>query len=132
MKKYLVFASLLMAVGVILGALGAHALEGKISPVQIDSYKTGVRYMVWHALAIFIIQVIPEKLLSQGAKNRISSLFILGILFFSVSIFLLSTRAIFGLEDSLAFLGPVTPIGGLILIIAWIYLAVQVGIKSKS
>lgn len=120
-----------MALGVVLGALGAHALDGKIDPGQIDSFKTGVRYQVWHSLAILLIQVIPEKTLSQKVKNTVSGLFIFGIIFFSLSIYLLSTRAIFGLEDSLGFLGPVTPIGGLILILSWIYLAIQLSLKSK-
>lgn len=131
MKKYLVIASALMALGVILGAMGAHALDGKISPDQINSFKTGVRYQVWHALAIFIVQAIPEKNLSQKVKNTVSSLFILGIIFFSLSIYILSTRPIFGMEDSLGFLGPVTPVGGLLLILSWIYLAVQISLQSK-
>jgi len=120
-----------MAVGVVLGALGAHALDGKIQPDQIDSFKTGVRYHVWHALAILIVQIIPENTLSQKVKNTVSALFLLGIVFFSVSIYILSTREIFGLENSLGFLGPVTPVGGLILILSWIYLAVQLSFKSK-
>jgi len=120
-----------MALGVVLGALGAHALDGKINPEQIDSFKTGVRYQLWHALAILMVQVIPEKTLSQKVKNTVSGLFILGIVFFSLSIYLLSTRGIFGLEDSLGFLGPVTPIGGLILILSWIYLAIQLSFQSK-
>jgi len=115
-----------------LGALGAHGLEGKIKPDQIDSFKSGVRYQVWHALALFMVQLIPDKLLSQKVKNTVSALFILGIVFFSLSIYLLSTRAIFGLENALGFLGPITPIGGLILIISWIYLAVQLGISKKN
>jgi uncharacterized membrane protein YgdD (TMEM256/DUF423 family) len=132
MKKYLVIASALMAVGVVLGALGAHALEGRLDPGQIDSFKTGVRYQVWHTLAVFIVQLIPEKALSQKVKNTVSALFILGIVFFSLSIYILSTRPIFGMEGSLGFLGPVTPIGGLILIISWIYLAVQLGIRKNN
>lgn len=132
MKKYLVIASALMAVGVVLGALGAHALEGRLDPGQIDSFKTGVRYQVWHTLAIFIVQVIPEKVLSQKVKNTVSALFILGIVFFCLSIYILSTRPIFGMEGSLGFLGPVTPIGGLILIISWIYLAAQLGIRKNN
>lgn len=121
-----------MALGVVLGALGAHALEGRIEASQIESFKTGVRYQVWHALALFMVQLIPDKLLPQKVKNTVSLLFILGIIFFSLSIYLLSTRAIFGMEESLSFLGPVTPIGGLILIISWIYLAVQLGISKKN
>jgi uncharacterized membrane protein YgdD (TMEM256/DUF423 family) len=132
MKKYLVIASALMAVGVVLGALGAHALEGRLDPGQIDSFKTGVRYQVWHTLAVFIVQLIPEKALSQKVKNTVSALFILGIVFFSLSIYILSTRPIFGMEGSMGFLGPVTPIGGLILIISWIYLAVQLGIRKNN
>lgn len=132
MKKYLVLASSFMAIGVVLGALGAHALDGKIDPNQIDSFKTGVRYQVWHALAIFMVQLIPEQLLSQKVKNTVSALFILGILFFSLSIYILSTRSIFGMEGALGFLGPITPIGGLILILSWIYMAVQLGISRNN
>lgn len=132
MKKYLAIASFSMAVAVVLGALGAHALEQKLSPDQVDSFTTGVRYQVWHSLAIILIQLIPSNLLSDKVRNTVSSLFLIGICFFSISIYLLSTRPIFGMEGQLGFLGPVTPIGGLILILSWIYLGVQLTIGPKT
>ena len=90
-KTYFVIAAFSMAIAVILGALGAHALTEFLSPGQLDSFKTGVRYQVWHSLAIFILMLLPETFISLKAKSRVALLFVGGIILFSFSIYFLTT-----------------------------------------
>ncbi len=121
-----------MAMAVVLGALGAHALEALISPEQLDSFKTGVRYQAWHSLALIILGFSGIQLLGKKSFKVLTILFIGGIIFFSISIYLLSTRELLGIESWKSFLGPITPIGGLLLISGWLFLGFQAIRGSKS
>lgn len=114
-NNFLFIASVLGAVAVALGALGAHALEKVFTADQLDSWATAVRYQMWHALLLVLLSFSPVFYSSLG--QRIGQIFILGILFFSGSIYLL-------LLLEWKFLGPVTPVGGLLLIAGWVLLAV--------
>ena len=100
---------------VALGALGAHALKEILTENQLHSFETGVRYQFFHALAILFLAVNAEKFNHQ--LKRSLYLMSVGICCFSFSIYLLSLQEILGF--SLSFLGPITPIGGLLLISAW-------------
>jgi len=122
MKNWIVFATVLGAVTVILGAIGAHGLQDKLSDVQLNSFATGVRYQYYHIVAM-ILAVVLSKQFSANLKVSLW-LFAIGTLFFSGSIFLLSTIPVHGMEGVRA-LGPVTPIGGLILVAGWLSVAVQ-------
>lgn len=121
-KKIIAMAALLLAIAVILGALGAHALKKELGPDQLESFKTGVTYHFYHALAIVLMGIAMEVYKKPGLKWAVY-LFLTGILFFSGSIYLLSTQDITGL--SLSFLGPVTPLGGLLFISGWVMAGVQ-------
>lgn len=118
----LTLASVYGMTAVILGAFGAHALKGKLSPESLVSYETGVRYQLVHAVVLLVVvlwqRTSPSPLLvwSGGCMA-------VGTLLFSGSIYLLATRAITGLEWGKV-LGPVTPLGGLFLIIGWLLLVV--------
>lgn len=127
----LIAASSLMAIAVILGALGAHALTMVLNQMQLSSFETGVRYQAWHALAIILVQLIPANYMSDRARKTISTLFILGIICFSFSIYLLNLRFLLNLESMAKILGPVTPIGGVFFIAGWIMLSVTL-IRTKS
>lgn len=129
-KTYFVIAAFSMAIAVILGALGAHALTEFLSPGQLDSFKTGVRYQVWHSLAIFILMLLPETFISLKAKSRVALLFVGGIILFSFSIYFLTTSKIFGLESLAPVIGPITPLGGVLLISGWLVLGIGIA-KSK-
>jgi uncharacterized membrane protein YgdD (TMEM256/DUF423 family) len=108
------------AVAVILGAFGAHSLKGALPPEQLQVYETGVRYQFYHTLAILLCGLLLRQ--SESGLFKTSGYFFLaGIVCFSGSLYLLSTRAILGIEDW-AFLGPVTPVGGLFFICGWIIL----------
>ncbi|MEM8898970.1 MAG: DUF423 domain-containing protein [Bacteroidota bacterium] len=101
---------------VILGAMGAHALEAVLDADQLDSFKTGVRYQMYHAFLLLMLGWMQTGI-SQSANKWIVGLLIVGVLMFSGSIYLLVLTPIK--------VGIVTPIGGTLLIIAWTLLLVQ-------
>ena len=101
--------------GIIFGALAAHTLSNFLSTEKITSFQTGVKYQIFNSLFLLIISLNINKF-----NKRISysfKLITLGILFFSFSIYALSLQEI--INKDLSFLGPVTPIGGLLIIIGW-------------
>ncbi len=104
---------------VILGAFGAHGLKGRLTPDQLISFETGVRYQMFHALALFACAWLRERGLAGAGVA--GGLFLAGMLLFSGSIYLLATRDLTGLTGW-RWLGPVTPLGGLCLIAGWIAL----------
>ena len=114
-KKILMTALSFGFISIVLGAFGAHALKKVLTVDQLNSFEVGVRYMMYHALFLLFLGttsiVLPEQ------KNVVYNLTLAGTLFFSVSIFLLSTQELSGFNFK--FLGPITPIGGLLLIAAW-------------
>jgi len=112
MNRWLVVASGFGAIGVVLGAFGAHGLWARISPEQLSSWETAVTYHLLHALLL--------AALAWNAGDRPiqlpATLLTLGILFFSGSIYLL-------VLGGPRWLGPVTPLGGLCFIAGWLSLA---------
>ena len=115
-KTFLRIGSLLAFLAVILGAFGAHALKALISAEQLNTFETGVRYQFYHAFAILVVGLSgyfrKTKLLQWSGW-----LFLAGTVLFSGSIYLLSLKDFIKIPTSI--LGPVTPIGGTILIVAW-------------
>ena len=101
-----------------LGALGAHSLKDILSESQYHSFETGVRYQLFHAITLLLLALNCDKLNQHLKKSLI--LMSTGSCLFSFSIYLLSMQNILGI--SLSFLGPITPIGGLLLIASWIVL----------
>ncbi|MCB0668175.1 MAG: DUF423 domain-containing protein [Saprospiraceae bacterium] len=112
-----------MGLAVILGAFGAHALAEKLDPHQLTSYRTGVSYHFTHSIAILIIGVLSLHLDERKLRWPVILLG-MGILFFSGSIYLLNTAHLTGLPK--AFLGPITPLGGILFISGWFLLAYQI------
>jgi uncharacterized membrane protein YgdD (TMEM256/DUF423 family) len=107
--------------GVVLGALGAHALEQILEVEALESFKTGVYYLQWHGLVLVVIGFATrqEERISGYLRWSIG-LFGLGMLLFSGSIFGLVLLPL--LDLNVRFLGPVTPIGGLSLMAGWVAL----------
>lgn len=107
---------------VIAGAFGAHALKRFLEPAQLDTFEIGVRYQFYHALALILTGLLrghlPEKKL-----HTIGYLFMAGIILFSGSLYLLATQKIIGMN--LAWLGPITPIGGSLFIVGWALLVFE-------
>ena len=103
---------------VILGAFGAHALKEVLSENQLSSFQTGIRYQFFHGLAILILSL--NKVHFTNRLSNIIKIMSAGIILFSFSIYLLSIQDL--IRFSISFLGPITPIGGLLLITSWILL----------
>ncbi len=125
-KNTILLGCFLMALAVILGAFGAHALADRLEAHQLEVYKTGVFYQFVHSLGILIVGLLSLHI-SEVKLRWVIIYFGLGILFFSGSVYLLSTSSITGIPRS--FLGPVTPLGGLLFIAGWLSLAYQLSRK---
>lgn len=120
-RQLILTASFLMLTAIIIGAFGAHGLEGKIPSKQIASFQTGVTYQYYGAFSLFIFAFLfPFITFSMKWIYRFQ---VLGIVFFSGSIYLLATQSLLG--TSLKFLWPITPLGGIFLILSWALLFVQ-------
>ncbi|PQJ77445.1 DUF423 domain-containing protein [Polaribacter glomeratus] len=113
MFKNLIITSFLGMFAIILGAFGAHALKEVLTPDQLSSFETGVKYQMYHVLVLLFVNTFEGFTLKQ--KNRISYMFFVGILFFSGSIYALQLTSI--TAKSIWF---VTPLGGLFFIIGWL------------
>lgn len=100
---------------IILGAFGAHALKKVLTMDQLATFETGVKYQMYHALFLLFIGL--NSHLSVKTKKTILGLTILGIVFFSGSIYLLATMTVSSIDFKS--IGFVTPIGGALLISAW-------------
>lgn len=112
----LALGSLFALLAVILGAFGAHALKEVLTADQLTSFETGVRYQMYHGIVLLVLGLksIPVRLRFEKA---VVILFTIGIVLFSFSIYLLNLQGVLGVH--LKWLGPVTPLGGSLLIIAW-------------
>ncbi|MGV8993201.1 MAG: DUF423 domain-containing protein [Flavobacterium sp.] len=121
-RKIIAAAAILGMTSVILGAFGAHALKDLLEADKIVTFETGVRYQMYHALLLLFVGA--TNILSAKAKKTIFYLCLIGVLLFSGSIYLLATDSL----NSINFkaIGFITPIGGLLLIVAWIVLFVDI------
>ncbi|MBP8066005.1 MAG: DUF423 domain-containing protein [Flavobacterium sp.] len=121
-RKIIAVAAFMGAVAIVLGAFGAHGLKEVLNESQLATFETGVKYQMYHAL--FLLFIGTMNLVAETTKKTILWLVSAGVLFFSGSIYLLSTATVTGL--SVKFLGPVTPLGGMLLIAAWLLLFAKI------
>src|SRR5690606_146662 len=127
-KQIILTAAFFGLTAVILGAFGAHGLEGKISDYHLDTWKTGNQYHFYHTLALLFLSTFSR---AKHASIRVSFIAVtLGILLLSGSLYLLSVRELLGME-SMRLLGPVTPLGGLCFIVGWVGLFVA-ALRNRS
>jgi len=115
-KKIWVTATVLGAITIAIGAFGAHGLKKLVDAEALSVFETGVRYQMYHTLALLMLG--SMNMISETVKKRVFQFFTLGILLFSGSIYLLSLKEI--LPFNSVFLGPITPIGGGLLILGWL------------
>ena len=116
-RKITVTATVLGMIAIVLGSFGAHALKKVLSVEQLVTFETGVKYQMYHAL--FLLFLGTTKLLSDNLKRTILYLVVVGVVFFSGSIYLLATDDLTSFDFKT--IGFVTPIGGFLLICAWLY-----------
>ena len=126
-RKIISTAAILGMIAIVLGAFGAHALRKVLSIDQLSTFETGVKYQMYHAL--FLLYVGTSKTISLKVQKAILYLVIAGTLFFSGSIYLLATDHL--IEFNSKSIGFITPIGGLLLIIAWFCLFIDF-MRKKS
>ena len=118
-RRIILTASFFGAVAVILGAFGAHSLKNVLSADQLARWTKGIEYQFYHTFALLFLSTFGRfrtKLVDFAYYS-----FTVGILFFSGSLYLLATRGILNL-NWVNVIGPITPLGGLLLVTGWIFL----------
>lgn len=110
--------------GVILGAFGAHALKEVLTAGELQTFETGVRYQLYHSFALLYTGLASGYIKAKAAK-WVTALFIIGIVMFSGSLYLLTMLKMNG-QVGLGGLGLLTPIGGLFFIMAWVALIINI------
>lgn len=116
-KRLIAVGGFYAGLAVVLGALGAHWLKENISLIQLQSFETAVRYQMYHGLALLIMASLSNRIGGKLFMLAFHAIW-MGVLLFSGSIYILSTRELTGIH--LPWLGPVTPIGGILMITGWI------------
>jgi uncharacterized membrane protein YgdD (TMEM256/DUF423 family) len=127
-RKIILTAALFGMIAIILGAFGAHALKKILAIEQLATFETGVRYQMYHAL--FLLFIGTTTIINQKRKKIIYNLTVLGVTFFSGSIYLLATNSLMPIDFKI--FGFITPIGGLFLISAWFTLFFDLIIPIKK
>ncbi|WP_299016372.1 DUF423 domain-containing protein [uncultured Polaribacter sp.] len=111
----IIFGAIFGFLSIILGAFGAHLLKKKLNVEQLQSFETGVKYQMYHAIVLLVLGFqLSSKL---AIDNYIINAFIIGTVLFSFSIYGLVISS--AKNKKLRFLGPITPLGGLILALGW-------------
>ena len=111
----IIFGAIFGFLAIFLGAFGAHLLQKKLTKEQLQSFETGVKYQMYHAIVLLVLgfhlntEVTIDKYITYS--------FITGILLFSFSIYGLVISS--ANNRKLKFLGPITPLGGLFLALGW-------------
>ena len=118
MKGYIVIASLFAALAILFGAFGSHALKERLSVQSLEVYDIATRYLMFHALGIFLIALLGFQLPKESLEMPVI-IMISGTSIFSGSLYLIAML-------NYKKLGMVTPIGGLLLIVSWLLLAYSI------
>jgi uncharacterized membrane protein YgdD (TMEM256/DUF423 family) len=127
-KKILSTGAILGMIAIILGAFGAHALKKVLSIEQLSTFETGVRYQMYHALFLLFLGLLKD--VPQKTKKAIYFLVLFGVILFSGSIYLLATNDLTSFDFKI--IGFVTPIGGLLLILGWGVLLLNIMNKKSQ
>ena len=126
-RKIITTAAFLGMTAIVLGAFGAHALKKVLNLEQLNTFETGVKYQMYHAL--FLLFVGLSQSIAAKTKKIIFYFVVTGVVFFSGSIYLLATNNLTSFDFKT--IGFVTPIGGLLLIIGWIWLFIDFYQKKR-
>ncbi|MGJ8665632.1 MAG: DUF423 domain-containing protein [Patiriisocius sp.] len=117
-KKIVLTACILGVVTIAIGAFGAHGVKQLVTSQSLATFETGVRYQMYHVLALMVVGFVNT--IDAQTKKWVFVLFLLGMLLFSGSIYFLALKDV--LSFNISFLGPVTPIGGLLFMVGWLRL----------
>lgn len=124
MRIWIQLGGLFGGLSVLLGAFAAHSLKDHLTQQKLDVFQTATQYQFFHSLALVLVGILALQAGEQDRKkiNRAGKFFTAGILLFSGSLYILAF-------DGPRFFGPITPIGGLSLIIGWFLLAFSISKK---
>lgn len=126
-KSIIIAASIFGIIAVILGAFGAHSLKVRLSPSDLEVWKTAVDYHFYHTFALLFLSTFSRK--NSRIINLSAWFFTIGIFLFSGSLYLISTKEILNFSQ-VSIIGPLTPIGGLFFIMGWMSLLIAT-LKNK-
>jgi uncharacterized membrane protein YgdD (TMEM256/DUF423 family) len=126
-NRIIIAACVFGIIAVVFGAFGAHTLKGLLRPSDLQVWKTAVEYHFYHTFALLFLSTFSKK--NSRAINLSAWFFTLGIILFSGSLYLISTREILN-NSGLSVIGPITPIGGLFFIMGWFTLLIAI-LKNK-
>src|SRR4051794_23542701 len=129
-KRFLLMACLFGVLAVIAGAFLAHLLKQKMPQAAIEVYETAVRYQFYHVFALLGCGMMIEKFAGVHI-NRAGNCFILGILLFSGSLYLISGLMSYGISIPII-LGILTPLGGVSFIFGWLFLTLAISSRKRS
>lgn len=128
MKKKIIIVALVFGLtSIILGAFGAHSLKKHLTEEALSSFEVGVRYQMYHALFLLFLSTIDG--ISEKIRKSAFIAMVLGVLFFSGSIYLLSTENITSIN--IRSFALITPLGGLLLMLGWVLLLIGFLKKKK-
>lgn len=116
-KNFAISGAALLMIAIVLGAFGSHALKEILSPEKLGNFEVGVTYQIYHGLALLWLSLVN---LPGKAAKQVYYLWMIGILFFCGSLYLLAFREVWNFEP-----GPlvfITPLGGTLLIFGWLRL----------
>ena len=119
MKKNVIIAIVLGIFAIVLGAFTTHALSERLGESALKSMETAIQYHLFHVLVLLIVNL--DTGFTEKAKNRISYVFFAGIAFFSGSIYIIY---LLNVDPSMIWF--ITPLGGLLLILGWVLMLIQV------
>jgi uncharacterized membrane protein YgdD (TMEM256/DUF423 family) len=115
-KLFIALGACAAALGVVLGAFGAHGLKARLGPELLAVYQTAVQYHLWHALGLVAIGIVAIHLPASAPLKWAGWLMLAGIVLFSGSLYVLAIAGV-------RWLGAVTPFGGAAFIAAWVTFA---------
>ncbi|MBP3952741.1 DUF423 domain-containing protein [Bacillus suaedae] len=118
-KIFLLIGCIVMGLSVVIGAFGAHGLESRLSEKMMKNYQTGVQYHMIHGIGLLTVGIIAMKVTNSALLNGAGWSFLIGIILFSGSLYVMALTGI-------TKLGAITPIGGLAFIVGWVLLAIAV------
>jgi uncharacterized membrane protein YgdD (TMEM256/DUF423 family) len=114
-RLFLQAGSILGAIGVMVGAFGAHALKAMLTESgRFDTFETGVRYQFYHAIALILVGILSKEFVSKTI-NYAGYCFLVGVLIFSGSLYLICFTGINAF-------GAIAPIGGTLMVVGWLLL----------
>ncbi len=125
-KNHLIIATFLGGLSIVLGAFAAHTLKTYLDAQSLSSFETGVRYQFYHVFALALTGILYKEFPDKKVI-RAGTCFILGIVFFSGSLYLLAFMG----TSPFKWIGAITPIGGVLFIFGWFLLGLAILQKSR-